>query len=97
MSKFEADLGLTEIYMPLEDAYWHFTSSELPKHIYLLTDGCVENTDDILNLIYSYKSKVTLNAIGIGSDVSTELIIEAAKFGRGKHFFVNDRAEGLNT
>jgi len=33
--------------------------------------------------------------LGIGSGVSTDLITESANAGKGRHFFVNDNAEGL--
>jgi len=63
--------------------------------VYLITDGQVFNPEDVVNLIKSNNKKFTVHTFGIGSGVSTNLITECAKAGRGKHYFVNDKAEGL--
>ena len=44
VSTFDADLGGTEIYEPLQDLLKQPADPLLPRHIYLLTDGAVSNT-----------------------------------------------------
>jgi ubiquitin len=95
---FDADLGGTEIFDPLHSI---FASNEihqdLDKHVYLITDGQVFNPDDVINLIRDNNQNFTVHTFGIGNGVSTTLITECAKAGRGKHYFVNDKAEGLQS
>ena len=61
-----------------------------------MTDGCISNTNEVVNLINSNSNEFTLHAFGIGGGVSTDLIIWSAKAGNGEHFFVNNEAEGLS-
>jgi len=93
---FDADLGGTEIFDPLHNIFAdNEQRDDLDKHVYLITDGQVFNADDVVNLIRSNNKKFTVHTFGIGSGVSTTLITECARAGRGKHYFVNDKAEGL--
>jgi len=48
-----------------------------------------------VTLINQNNQNFTLHAIGIGSGVSTSLIVEASAAGKGEHYFVDDKAEGL--
>ena len=64
--------------------------------MYLLTDGCVEDTEKVIDLIWQYNGSASVHTIGIGSGVSTELVIESAHAGWGSYNFVNDEAEGLS-
>jgi len=93
---FEADLGGTEIFNPLHSIFAsNETSDHLNKHVYLITDGQVFNPDDVIELIRDNNNDFTVHTFGIGSGVSTTLVTECAKAGRGKPYFVNDKAEGL--
>ena len=93
---FDANLGGTEIFDPLHSIFASKSDEAgLDKHVYLITDGCVFNPDDVVELINDNNKDFTVHTFGIGSGVSTTLIEECAKAGRGKHYFVNDKAEGL--
>ena len=48
LSSFSADMGGTEIYEPLKHSIEMPLDPCLPRHIYLLTDGEVINTEDIV-------------------------------------------------
>jgi von Willebrand factor A domain-containing protein 5 len=44
VKNFDAMMGGTEILAPLQDVYAEPVDIELPRQIYLLTDGAVNNT-----------------------------------------------------
>mmetsp|Transcript_33567 Transcript_33567/g.38575 ORF Transcript_33567/g.38575 Transcript_33567/m.38575 type:complete len:696 (-) Transcript_33567:462-2549(-) len=96
ISEFRANLGGTEIYTPLKAIFDSAdTSSELDKHVYLLTDGQVSNSNEIIKLIKDNNKRYTVHTFGVGSSVSTSLVVGCAKAGKGKYYFVNNKAEGL--
>ena len=95
---FQADLGGTEIFDPLHSIFAGIDEEKgLYKHVYLITDGQVFNPDDVIRLIKDNNHNFTVHTFGIGNGVSTTLIIECAKAGRGKHYFVDDKATGLQS
>lgn len=51
MSLFTADMGGTEIYKPLKDIFNEPLDEKLPRHIYLLINGEVSNTEQVVDLI----------------------------------------------
>ena len=94
--KFIANLGGTDIYNPLEDIFTNIDkNSKLDKHVYLLTDGQVNNTQNVIKLIKQYSESLILHCIGIGKGVSDAFIVGTAKAGNGKYYFVDDKANGL--
>lgn len=44
VSEFDADMGGTEIFEPIQDILKQAQDASLPRHLYLLTDGAVGNT-----------------------------------------------------
>ena len=48
---FEADLGGTEILKPLETVFNKKLSEDYERQIFLITDGAVDNTDNIIQSI----------------------------------------------
>lgn len=68
-------MGGTEIWQPLDHIFRNKGSSDLQRHVYLLTDGCVSNTDEVVSLISKNSNEFSLHAFGIGGGVSTDLII----------------------
>ena len=61
----------------------------MPKHIFLLTDGEIENKETTLNLIGSYSDKFTLHSLGI-DDCDLDLIKRTAIMGNGNSFFISN-------
>lgn len=91
ISAFNSDLGGTEIYSPLKAIYdTHNPESNIPKVIYVLTDGDVGNADAIIRLVKVNRNKARVLTIGIGSGTSNYLIKSVAKAGGGKYEFVRD-------
>lgn len=96
VSDFKADMGGTELLEPLTQI---FSGDKLPqcavRHIFLLTDGAVNNTKIVVKLIRdNYKGGETrMHTFGIGSGVSTELVKNSAMAGQGHFYFINNMSE----
>ena len=94
----KADLGGTDIYEPLKDIYESskvYDKIKLPKNIFLLTDGEIENKNDTLSLIEKNNHKFSIYSIGIGNYFDQDLIKNAGILGKGNYNFCND-IKGLN-
>ena len=67
----EADLGGTNIYEPLKDIYDSckvYDKILLPKNIFLLTDGEIDDKSDTLSIIEKNNKKFSIYSIGLGND-----------------------------
>ncbi|CAG8506406.1 2686_t:CDS:10, partial [Dentiscutata heterogama] len=88
-----ANYGGTEIYNPIK---WAFENSrnDMPTSVFLLTDGLVNNVDQIVELIKSSEEKkkddVRVFSIGIGNSVSHGLVESVARAGKGYAQFVTN-------
>lgn len=83
-----ANMGGTELLAPLESIY-----SSTPKtlrQIFLLTDGSVSNTNQVINIAKKNVSNSRIFTFGIGSGASTSLIRNVAKVTNGRATFVQD-------
>ncbi|CAI2378606.1 unnamed protein product [Moneuplotes crassus] len=93
---FKADLGGTEIFDPLHSIFADRDDSNgLTKHVFLLTDGAVFDPEQCVELIENNSGNFTVHTFGIGNGVSTQLITECARAGKGKHYFVKNPTSGL--
>ena len=95
IGRFEADFGGTDILEPLKSVFQRGNQqkSKTLKRIFLLTDGCVGNTDIIISTIKTHckdDGMWKLFTFGIGDGCSRHLVIEAAKAGRGDYSFVDE-------
>lgn len=86
-------MGGTEIYQPLEDIFAESVDLNLPRHVYLLTDGAVYNTQHVVDLIRKNNKNNKVHTFGIGNGVSTELIKNCALAGFGHYTFISDLNE----
>ena len=60
INNLKADLGETDIYTPLKyvyDSYEVHDKINLPRNIFFLTDGKIDNKKQTLDLIYKNSSK----------------------------------------
>lgn len=61
-----------------------------PRHVYLLTDGGVSNTQGVLNMVKNNTKYSRVHTIGIGNGASLDLIQGCAKNGKGKSVMISD-------
>jgi hypothetical protein len=96
VSRFEADMGGTEILEPITHILSQPVEPQYPKSIFLLTDGAVNSPDQVVRVVKENVSKARVHAVGIGEGVSPYLIKEVAKAGKGTYSFVT-RNEDLRS
>ena len=93
INKLKADLGGTNIYNPLNDIYNSdkiYEKINLPKIIFLLTDGEIDNKNETLELIEKNSDKFSIYSIGIGNNFDQDLIKNAGIIGKGDYNFCSD-------
>jgi len=93
VSKFDANMGGTHIYNPLREVLEAPIKKGYPRFVFLLTDGDVSNTQQVLLLVSHNSNRAKVFTIGVGSGCSPELVTKAAHYGRGKHEFVADEKD----
>ena len=99
IEKLNSDLGGTNIYDPLKDIY---NSSEiydkinLPRNIFLLTDGEINDKKETLALIEKNNLKFKIYSIGIGNSFDEDLIKNAGIIGKGNYNFCKN-LDNLNS
>ena len=93
IEKLDADLGGTNISGPLKEIYNHpeiYDKINLPRNIFLLTDGEIWDKQEALSLIEKNSNKYTVYSIGIGNSFDTDLIKNAGIIGKGNYNFCRD-------
>uniref|UniRef100_A0A8C7JGH0 von Willebrand factor A domain-containing protein 5A-like n=1 Tax=Oncorhynchus kisutch TaxID=8019 RepID=A0A8C7JGH0_ONCKI len=83
-----ADLGGTEILQPLKHIYSQPCLPDQPRQLFLFTDGEVENTKEVLDLVKTNAGSHRCFSFGIGEGASTALISGVAKQARGHAQFI---------
>ena len=66
------------------------------KRIFLLTDGCVNNPDQVIRQASFCKDQIRIHTFGIGSGCDNRMIVQTAKAGRGTCSMVGDYSNELN-
>ena len=95
----KANLGGTDIYKPLKSVYDNnniYDKTNLPKNIFLLTDGEIENKSQTLALIEKNSSEYCIYSIGIGNSFDKDLIKNSGILGKGGYNFCPN-LESLNS
>jgi len=98
IDNLDADLGGTDIYSPLKyvfDSYKVHDTINLPRNIFLLTDGEIEDKSKTLDLIDKNSFKYFIYSIGIGKYFDEDLIKNAGIIGKGGYNFCRN-IEGIN-
>ena len=91
IEEIEANLGGTNIYEPLEDIFkQNYENINMPKYIFLLTDGQVDDREKVLDLILLNRKNFIVHSLGIGNYFDKQLISKSAEYGYGIYKYIND-------
>ena len=92
INNLDADMGGTNINSPLQAIYNDnsYSKINLSKHIFLLTDGQVNDRDGCVDLITANSNKFRVHAFGIGQDLDRYFIKRSGNLGKGSSFFIKD-------
>uniref|UniRef100_G3N806 VWFA domain-containing protein n=1 Tax=Gasterosteus aculeatus aculeatus TaxID=481459 RepID=G3N806_GASAC len=88
VEKMEANLGGTEILEPLKHIYRQPSIPSQPRQLFVFTDGEVENTKEVINLVKQNSASHRCFSFGIGEGASSALINGLAKEGGGHAQFI---------
>ena len=90
ISSFGADLGGTELYAPIQYVLTQSYDHKCPKNVFVLTDGGISDTQNVLDKVKEYNHYTRVHSFGIGSGASIYLVKELAKEGRGSSTLIAD-------
>eukprot|EP00347_Sterkiella_histriomuscorum_P017977 403347255 len=93
IGKFDANMGGTELFQPVQDILSQPCDPNLPRHLYLLTDGEICDTQKLIEMIRANRATTTVHSFGIGDGVSSELIKNSASAGQGHYCFIMNPEE----
>ena len=88
VAALDANLGGTEILPALQFVLGDRRDRSLPRHIVVLTDGEVTNTDAVLALARSNAADARIFTFGIGAGASHHLVNGLARAGGGTAEFI---------
>ncbi|TRY77620.1 hypothetical protein DNTS_005775 [Danionella cerebrum] len=88
VQEMKADMGGTEILIPLKHIYSQRCLPEHPRQLFIFTDGEVCNTKDILDLVKSQSLSHRCFSFGIGEGASSALITGMAQATSGHAQFI---------
>jgi hypothetical protein len=83
--------GGTDGYPALKDSYAQlFERPALLKHVIFLSDGQMTRGDFTGLLRRMVKDKITVSAVAIGKDADVPLMVDIAKWGKGRFYYTED-------
>ena len=83
--------GGTDGYPALKDSYRAlFESSALLKHVIFLSDGQMTRGDFAGLIRRMVKDKITVSSVAIGKDADVQLMLDIAKWGKGRFYYTED-------
>lgn len=91
VKKLTASLGGTEILSPLKHIFSKEPVPGLARQVFLLTDGGVSNTTAVVKAVSDNAHNTRVFTFGIGSGVSTDLVKDVARAGKGKAVFISGK------
>lgn len=91
IQSFDADMGGTEMLEPLRAIFSKNCVKNYKRTIYLITDGAVSNTNEVVNEISKNNKENRVYSLGIGNGCSTQLVCSVAFAGKGKYEFATEK------
>ncbi|XP_048013803.1 von Willebrand factor A domain-containing protein 5A-like isoform X2 [Megalobrama amblycephala] len=88
VKKMQSDLGCTKILELLKHIYSQPCYPDHPRQLFIFTDGEVENTKEVLDLVKHHAHSHRCFSFGIGEGASTALITGMAREGSGHAQFI---------
>jgi uncharacterized protein YegL len=88
VNAMKADLGGTNVLAPLQDILSGGPNLDYPRQVFLLTDGDVDNTNQVIEYVKKNSNGTRIFTFGIGADASPKLVRGVAKAGKGQAEFV---------
>jgi Ca-activated chloride channel family protein len=83
--------GGTDGYPALKESYSVlFERPALLKHVIFLSDGQMTRGDFQGLLRRMVKDKITVSAVAVGKDADVQLMVDIAKWGRGRFYYTED-------
>jgi uncharacterized membrane protein len=83
--------GGTDGYPALKETYTQlFERPALLKHVIFLSDGQMTRGDFSGLLRRMVKDKITVSSVAIGKDADVQLMVDIAKWGRGRFYYTED-------
>ncbi len=95
VKSINANLGGTEILSPLEEVLQQRPDPELPRQLFILTDGQVTNTTAVIKLIRKHSDSTRVFTFGVGAGASHHLVrgLARASGGAAEFIFPGERIE----
>ena len=90
ISLMKSDMGGTNIGGPLEAILKKPLKKGYPRQVFILTDGAVNNTELIIQIVKQNIKYSRVHTIGVGNGASPALIQGCAESGKGKYIFIQD-------
>lgn len=96
IQNFKATLGGTDILSPLNSALKDYPNN-LNKRIFILTDGEINNSEEVVKLANDFNEQARIFSFGLGDSCDKNLVKDIAIAGRGTSTIVKDGATNLNS
>ena len=87
----QADLGGTDLLAPLKEVLAKPALPDYPRHVFVLTDGNVNNREDTIAYVLKRRGATVIHAVGLGNGADAELVQGVAHAGKG----LSDMIPGL--
>ncbi|KAK8723637.1 hypothetical protein OTU49_011475, partial [Cherax quadricarinatus] len=84
LESLEANMGGTEMFLPLQEIYSQPPKAGYFRQILLISDGDIYNVDEVIQLVGRNAHETRVFAVGVGEGASTILISGVARAGRGR-------------
>eukprot|EP00826_Nyctotherus_ovalis_P031081 TRINITY_DN2481_c0_g3_i2.p1 TRINITY_DN2481_c0_g3~~TRINITY_DN2481_c0_g3_i2.p1 ORF type:complete len:450 (+),score=112.88 TRINITY_DN2481_c0_g3_i2:118-1467(+) len=88
LKDISANLGGTDLYKPLAEVIKLPFSPSHPRSLFVLTDGDVDDSKAVIDIIKKSHHNMRVHSFGIGADASRDLVKGAAIAGHGSFQFV---------